>query len=448
MEERRFDDLTRVIGAATSRRTLLKGLLGATLGGVLASVGVRVPKAAIAAAPLCNGVLFDPATQCCEPAGVQPRYPIADLSLCPNRVPHPGHVPSFNGCGPEKGFGKYVIPNKIGPYRNVDFTQACNNHDICYDTCNSEKSSCDQGFLSDMTAACAVAYPGRGVYDRYMRHGCELDAYLYYSAVSKTSTGTDAYESAQSLACDCCSTCQECGGASDDRCCGAVCHDACPDGKKHDPDSCECVCASTCPPGQHQNPDTCACEDLCRDVTCSECHTCDPNSGDCVIVNDQTPCGTNQVCCGGVCQDECGCPSDRIKCGANCCPPNQICVDGACQAPTGCNPACGPDEICCNEIGYDNGGPTWVCKSTSEYKICPVTPSNGGQGFYRDDWICCPIDQECCGGTGYLYSTCGGPGNGQCCPAGTSACSDFCCDFGWDEGHCQYLETGWTCIPN
>ena len=122
MEERRFDDLTRVLGAARSRRQVLKGLLVTALGGVLASAGIRASRPAMAAAPMCNGVLFDPATQCCEPAGVQPLYPIADLDLCPNRVPHPGHVPSFNGCGPEKGFGKYVIPNKIGPFRNIDFT--------------------------------------------------------------------------------------------------------------------------------------------------------------------------------------------------------------------------------------------------------------------------------------------------------------------------------------
>jgi hypothetical protein len=445
VEERRFDDLARALGRGASRRQVLKGLLGTALGGVLATIGIRAPRPAIAAAPLCNGVLFDPATQCCEPAGVQPLYPIAELDLCSNRVPHPGHVPSFNGCGPAKGFSHFVIPNKIGPTRNIDFTEACNNHDVCYDTCNSSKSGCDQGFLADMTAACADAYPGRSRYNQYMRQACVTDATLYFYAVSQTSAGTDAYESAQSLACDCCSTCQECGGAGDDRCCGSICHDACPEGKHHDPGTCECVCTSTCPPGQHQNPDTCACEDLCANVTCSECHTCDPDSGDCVVAGDQTACGTGQVCCGGVCKDDCGCPSDRILCNGVCCPQNQICVEGVCQPPTGCDRACGPDEVCCNEVGIDKGDGTYFslrkCRPVSEFKICPVTPSNGAHGFYRDDWICCPIDQTCCGGGGYLYTVCGGPAEGLCCPAGTSACgTDLCCNFEWDDPNhsCQY----------
>src|SRR6185312_247968 len=114
-----------------SRRQVLKGVLGAALGGILFIAGARSPRPALAAAPTCNGDPYDPATQCCEPAGVQPRYPIVDLALCPDRVAHPGHVPSFNGCGPENGFAHYVIPNRIGPLRNVDFTSSCNNHDVC-----------------------------------------------------------------------------------------------------------------------------------------------------------------------------------------------------------------------------------------------------------------------------------------------------------------------------
>jgi hypothetical protein len=450
VEERRFDDLSRALGRGTSRRTVLKGIFGAALGGVLAAVGVRAPHAVEAAVPDCNGVPYDPVSQCCEPAGIQPLHPIAVLDFCPNRVPHPGHVPEVNGCGPANGLVSHLIPNKVGPFYNpraVDFTPACNNHDVCYDTCNSDKNTCDSNFLTQMRAACAAVYPGRGYYDRRMRASCETDAYIYYLAVSRV--GGDAYESAQKGACDCCANCQECGGPTDERCCGGTCHEDCPDGKTRDSQTCECVCAESCPPDKHQNPDTCECEDLCENVTCSECHVCNPQTGDCVQGNDQEPCGTDQVCCGGVCKDDCSCPPSQVMCAGVCCDQNEICVDNVCQAPGGCDPACGPDEICCNEIGYDpEAGPRYVCKSTSEYKICPVTPSDGGQGFYRDDYICCPIDLDCCGGTGYLYNVCGGPGDGQCCPAGTQACSDFCCDFGWDEGHCQYLESGWTCIPN
>jgi len=138
-------------------------------------------------------------------------------------------------------------------------------------------------------------------------------------------------------------------------------------------------------------------------------------------------------------------------CSGICCDQNEICVEGVCQPPAGCDPACGPDEICCNEIGIlDDEGhtDTWVCKKTSEYKICPVSPSDGiHHGFQRDDYICCPIDADCCGGTGYLYNTCGG--DGMCCQAGTSECGDMCCPFDWNHGNCQYNTDSqqYECVP-
>jgi len=380
MEERRFDNLTRVLGGATSRRQLLKGMVGVALGAVFASAGGRLPRLALAANPTCNGESYDPSSQCCEPAGVQPRHPIADLASCPDRVPHPGHVPSFNGCGPAQGWIRHVIPNKIGPYRNVDFTPACNNHDICYDTCNTEKSTCDQNFLADLHAACATAYPGNGYFDRYMRAGCEADAYIYYVAVSQTQGGIVAYESAQKEACDCCPTCEECGGPDDERCCQGVCHDPCPEGQQRDPDTCSCdpcfgqedgtVCGTNevccqeqclsnqcpspkqfsldtcncqcppanCPTGQRQDPDTCQCVDLCANVTCGECETCDPTSGDCLPSADQTPCGNGQVCCGGTCQNSCGCTPSQCQGGG------EICCTGA----GGYTYCCYSTQVCCD----------------------------------------------------------------------------------------------------
>lgn len=420
MEERRFDDLTRALGRGASRRTLLKGVLGIAFGGVLASVGVRLPRA-LAETPTCNGVPYDPGSQCCEPAGAQTRYPIAHLDLCPDRVPHPGHVPSFNGCGPENGFSRYLIPNRIGPTRNVDFTPACNNHDVCYDTCNNVKSDCDEAFLRDLQAACAAAYPGRGLFDRYMREGCGLNTYIYYGAVSRTSTGTEAYKSAQSGACDCCSACPDCGGSADERCCNGTCHDACPEGQHRDPETCECsacfgqedgttcgtneVCCQqgcfnnqcpsgksfdygscgcvcdpvTCPDNQLQDPETCECIDFCSGTSCPECQQCDQNSGACVPVADQTACGTDQVCCGGYCLDSCSgplCPSGQYACGV-------------------------------------------------------TTPYNPGNNNQRPAYTCCDNGAPCCGGNGYLYDFCVGSTYDDtyvCCPPGKNQCNAECCD--------------------
>jgi hypothetical protein len=420
MEERRFDELTRVLGAATTRRQVLKGMLGAAVGAVLVSTGLRAPRPALAALADCGGVTYDPTTQCCEPAGPQPRYPIADLALCPNRVPHPGHVPEFNGCGPAGGIISHIIPNRIGPFRNIDFTPACNNHDICYDTCNSVKSTCDQNFLSDLRAACAQAYPGRGYFDRYMRAGCQADAYIYYTAVSQTKTGTEAYESAQKQACDCCAICEECGGSGDERCCQGVCHDPCEEGQQRNPDTCACdpcfgqedgttcgtseVCCQQscvndqcppnktfnygecgcvcqpveCPDGEHQDPDTCECVQACTESSCGECQTCDTTTGECVPATDNTACGTDQVCCGGFCLDSCDGPL---------CPSGQF--------------------------------------------ACAITPTTGDNNSSRGAYICCDDGAACCGGTGYFYDICTGSTVGDsyvCCKNGTSQCGTECCD--------------------
>ncbi len=441
MQDWRFDDLTRTLGRATSRRQVMKGLLA---GVVTAVVGrsIRIPGVA-AAAPTCNGVPYDPSTQCCEPAGIQPRYPIANLDLCPNRVPHPGHTPSFNGCGPENGFVKYLIPNRIGPFRNVDFTPACNNHDICYDTCNSVKSVCDTNFFNDLSAQCAAAYPGTSWYQTYMRTACiNVDARIFYLAVSQTPTGRAAYEDAQKGACDCCPVCENCDGPNDmcchDQCidtsndpnnCGACdhtcdvcqvcdggqcvaktcaegtvccqdnCVTACPQGKTLNPQTCTCECSQPCPPGQLQDPETCACQDLCANVTCAECQTCDPTSGDCVPVADQTPCGTGQVCCSGVCQQTCDCPDEQL-CSAN---PDDN-TDAIC---------CSPNQVC----GYTNWDQTTV-GCCEQDRACDVYCCQGSETCLNDS-VCCPQSQ--------INSA------GECCQAPSLVCGDVCCNANNNE---------------
>jgi hypothetical protein len=398
---------------------MLKGLLGAAFGAVLAAAtGVRAPRIAQAALADCGGITYDPTTQCCEPAGPQPRYPIANLDLCPNRVPHPGHVPDFNGCGPAGGLISHLIPNRIGPFRNVDFTPACNNHDICYDTCNSVKSTCDSNFLSDLRSACLAAYPGRSLFSRYMRAGCDVDAYLYYTAVARG--GADAYVSAQKKACDCCAGCEECGGAEDERCCQGVCHDACPEGQQRNPDTCDCdpcygkddgetcgvneVCCQQscvsndcpegktfstdschcvcepreCPSGEHQDPITCECVAACTETSCGECQTCDENTGECVTADDQTACGDGQVCCNGFCLDSCDGP---------------LCPDGQ--------------------------------------FACPVTQPYVNDNNSRGQFVCCDNGTPCCGGTGYFYDICTGTMTDDtyvCCEYPTNQCGTACCD--------------------
>lgn len=496
MEERRFDDLTRALGKSTSRRQVLKGVVG----GILAGVGLGGARNVAAEwDTLCGSAPYDPGFQCCEPDGVQQRYPITDLDACPDRVPHPGFVPGFNGCGPENGVFKYFVPNRIGPWRNIDFTGACNGHDICYSTCNSEKSSCDTHFFIDMSKACAEAYPKDTWFDRYMVYNCLILARLYYTAVSRTSVGREAYDDAQKQACDCCPACEDCDGPNDQCCdqrctdvsaddanCGAcgsqcrsdqVCLDSecrCPSGQTEcsgvcvdlssDPANCG-ACGNTCASGTTCVNGSCTCPaplslcgDQCVDVetdpnhcgncdtvcsSCEECvdFACQPRDcgNPCLTCQDGecvSNCADGMQCCSdGTCKDQCvDCPPERL-CADTCCPEGDVCSEGVTCVPSACA-ACAEDEICCNEVGLDasNGGDgmTWQCRKTSEYKICQVTPSDGARGFYRDAWICCPVDAECCGGNGYLYSVCGGS-DAICCPAGTSQCGTMCCDFVWDD---------------
>lgn len=84
----------------------------------------------------------------------QCEYPIGDLSKCARRTARAGHQPNTNGCGPEGSDLK--LPQGFG---KADFSSACNAHDVCYETCNSDKLQCDANLKSAARASCLNAYP-------------------------------------------------------------------------------------------------------------------------------------------------------------------------------------------------------------------------------------------------------------------------------------------------
>lgn len=62
------------------------------------------------------------------------------IYTCPNGMkpsPNRYHKPSSNGCGPVG----MEIPTDALP--SSEMTECCNLHDVCYDTCNSDKEKCD-----------------------------------------------------------------------------------------------------------------------------------------------------------------------------------------------------------------------------------------------------------------------------------------------------------------
>jgi RHS repeat-associated protein len=113
------------------------------------------------------------------------------LGGCEALRPVPGHIPESNGCG--AGPLNPYIPER--PFWIVNFAPCCDQHDLCYDTCNPNRSQeqCDDVFCSCTRNRCRrVAF----------RTECEKLAEIYCWAVE--TFGHKFYPAAQENACMCC----------------------------------------------------------------------------------------------------------------------------------------------------------------------------------------------------------------------------------------------------
>lgn len=63
---------------------------------------------------------------------------------------------SANGCGPTGILG-WATPES--PQPDVNFTSACNSHDVCYSTLGVDRSVCDNNLGNDASDACVAAAP-------------------------------------------------------------------------------------------------------------------------------------------------------------------------------------------------------------------------------------------------------------------------------------------------
>jgi hypothetical protein len=216
-QDKIFDSLARTLGNQMPRRQVLRLTVAGVVGAALAEIGLRTAWAAPGC--LCNGQVYDPATACCTPSGVQKKHPITNLSACPNKVDHPGYVCRPNGCGAQGG---QQFPGSFG---SADFLTCCGapgtsgagSHDCCWGKCNNGRRACDDAFLTCLQNACQTAYPGSGILDFIKRNSCRAAALGYFAGVESPIIGTRAYEAAQSGGCDCCGTepCpQECAGGT------------------------------------------------------------------------------------------------------------------------------------------------------------------------------------------------------------------------------------------
>ena len=90
----------------------------------------------------------------------------------------------------------------------ADFIPGCSAHDICYETCNSDKATCDEEFRKTIVQECLQKYPfpasGRREDDLDWAHrgGCLSRARLYARLVKDA--GQNAYDNAQRISCECC----------------------------------------------------------------------------------------------------------------------------------------------------------------------------------------------------------------------------------------------------
>lgn len=104
-------------------------------------------------------------------------------------VPRSNHRRSSNGCG-TAGFS---LPVTALPH--PDFEKCCNDHDLCYDTCNADKAGCDAGFDSCLRQVCDSKVADGG------RENCAATANLFTS-MSKT-LGCEPFLKSQKEACSC-----------------------------------------------------------------------------------------------------------------------------------------------------------------------------------------------------------------------------------------------------
>ncbi len=400
MDGQRFDRLTRALATGTSRRTILKGLLGA--GGAAVSGSVVADQAdarVIGARPT-----VPPAQQ---PSGCQLPNQLCGGECCGPGLCKSNHCcssPTHTWCGdrcwPESQCTSSGIPCSDG--QKVCGSTCCpanascarsGNSDIC---CNPDSGQAPCGFECCATAAQCC--------DRE----CCPDGSVCIG---------NGY---------CCPFEQMCGGiccnGPGQRCCHDVCIEA---GQCCGDDECQ-DSPATCQAGYCDlNSSSCALTDPCADQPGTTC--C---GGACIELGTTThclscdnACGSGQVCCAAGCttlgtDDHCAACDDACTGGF-------ACIDGACRCDEDSD--CGSGLLCCDHVCQpccgdnvsncgDNKCETWTCNAGACLLAATFTCSPPTVGDCLDAGSCDPATGLCVGRQ-YLGDdmACGAPG-------------DFCCD--------------------
>jgi hypothetical protein len=426
MEERRFDDLTRVLGAARSRRQVFRGLLG---GVAAALVGRSLIPSLAEAAPFggCS-------RQACE------RRATSDWLTCNascNNVACGGHSlrgePNVClGCLGACIFNYEIAVRGCRASGCSGGEQCCNGNcaDLRFDAnnCGACGHVCHPGEIcAGGVCECGdngTICNGQCVDTQLDSHNCGSCGHVCDTC--KTCVGGTCVDVDCGLGKICCHdqcvdtcpegqqldpttcACNSCQSETDgtscgtnEVCCGSQCiSNQCGAGKQFDLGSCGCVCTPvTCPTGSVQDPDTCECVNRCTFVTCDTCQECDPTTGDCVPSNDGTACGSGLICEQGQCVPVC--TQDGVACGDG-----MICCGGDCIASCSAGKTLNPDTC-----------------------TCECTPVTCDPGWTQDPDTCqCELSDFCAASCDpYGFVCCTGGSFNYCCLADDVCCGDSCC---------------------
>lgn len=105
---------------------------------------------------------------------------------------NPKHKPSSDGCG--------SMGIQLDTSHSPGFTQCCNAHDVCYDTCNNDRNQCDEDFKSCLDNVCLLEGLGNRQSEEQIK-GCKTGSDLMYSGT--VTLGCMSYKEAQRNACLC-----------------------------------------------------------------------------------------------------------------------------------------------------------------------------------------------------------------------------------------------------
>ena len=395
MQSWRFDDLTRALGKATSRRQVLKGLLGGvTAASVARGGGLAASGCSVAQCKADADAHYQEEYQACKQDGSRGAG-FCNIWFLIER--------SFN----------YRKCDRTGCYSGVCCGQECANLYIDPQNCGSCGHACQAG-------AICVAGRCRCPNDMDSCNGSCADTDSDRNNCGACGHVCPSGETCSDGQCQCPDGSTMCNGTcvdtqSDDENCGS-CGNACTGCEACLGGQCTSICGSD---------GYCCNDEYCVSAQCNPPKIFDPGRCSCVCPFGEecgdTCCTGSQECCQGQCYDpcpsgeprdpatcQCGC-SSGIQCGDTCCSDGQECCNDQCvdacpqgqQRDTGtCGCVCATGETCGPHCCSGNDV---CCPDTLSGMACrnPDAHCPGCQFTCGD--ICCDQYQYCCRAADYSF---------------------------------------------